>query len=46
MAATKVTNTSARVQLSERDTLRILDLLENPPKPPARLVHAAETMRR
>ena len=30
-----------QVVLSERDSLRILDLLENPPLPPARLVRAA-----
>ncbi len=33
---------SERLQLSERDSLRILDLLENPPEPTARLMRAAE----
>jgi uncharacterized protein (DUF1778 family) len=31
-----------RVTLSERDSLRVLALLENPPAPPARLVRAAK----
>jgi uncharacterized protein (DUF1778 family) len=31
-----------RVALSERDSLRVLDLLENPPVAPARLVRAAK----
>ena len=30
------------LQLSERDSLRVLDLLENPPAAPARLVRAAK----
>ncbi len=30
-----------RVVLSERDSLKVLDLLENPPKPTARLRRAA-----
>jgi len=29
------------LKLSERDSLRVLDLLENPPAPPERLVRAA-----
>jgi uncharacterized protein (DUF1778 family) len=29
--------------LSERDSLRVLDLLENPPDPPERLVRAARS---
>ena len=32
-----------RVDLGERDSLFVLDLLENPPPPPARLVSAART---
>lgn len=32
----------AEMRLSERDSLRILDLLENPPLPPTRLVRAAQ----
>ena len=31
-----------RLDLSERDSLRVLDLLENPPAAPARLVRAAK----
>ena len=31
-----------RQELSERDTLHVLELLENPPPPPARLVRAAK----
>ena len=31
-----------KLQLSERDSLRVLDLLENPPAPPERLRRAAK----
>jgi uncharacterized protein (DUF1778 family) len=31
-----------RLKLSERDSLRILDLLENPPAAPRRLIRAAK----
>ena len=31
-----------KLRLSESDSLRLLDLLENPPDPPARLVRAAK----
>jgi uncharacterized protein (DUF1778 family) len=31
-----------RLKLSERDSLRVLDLLENPPAAPRRLVRAAK----
>lgn len=31
-----------RLVLSERDSLRVLELLENPPAPPERLVRAAK----
>lgn len=31
-----------RVELSERDSLRVLALLENPPAPPDRLMRAAK----
>jgi uncharacterized protein (DUF1778 family) len=31
-----------RLQLTERDSLRVLELLENPPKAPSRLVRAAK----
>lgn len=30
-----------RITLSERDSLRVMELLENPPEPPARLIEAA-----
>ena len=33
---------SERLHLSERDSLRVLDLLENPPEPTARLLRAAK----
>ena len=33
------------LRLSERDSLRVLDLLENPPAAPARLVRAAKAGR-
>jgi uncharacterized protein (DUF1778 family) len=32
-----------QMKLSERDSLRVLDLLENPPAAPERLVRAART---
>jgi uncharacterized protein (DUF1778 family) len=31
-----------QLKLSERDSLRVLELLENPPPAPARLVRAAK----
>jgi len=31
-------------ELSHRDSLRVLDLLENPPKPNAKLVSAAKAL--
>jgi uncharacterized protein (DUF1778 family) len=34
------------VQLSERDSLRVLALLENPPEPNARLLAAAQAVPR
>ena len=34
-----------RVQLSEKDSLRVLDLLENPPEPNAKLLDAARALR-
>ena len=40
--AQEVITQSEKLRLSERDSLRVLDLLENPPEPPARLVHAAK----
>ena len=40
-AAREVVEKSQRVQLSERDTARVLKLLENPPKPTPALLAAA-----
>jgi uncharacterized protein (DUF1778 family) len=43
-AAKAVIDEADRVQLSERDSLRVLDLLENPPSPNARLLAAAQAL--
>jgi uncharacterized protein (DUF1778 family) len=40
-AARKAVGRAERIVLSERDTARILELLENPPKPTRALVAAA-----
>ncbi len=40
-SARKVVDSAERIVLSERDTERILKLLENPPKPPPALIAAA-----
>ena len=40
--AQEVIADSEKLRLSERDTLRVLDLLENPPEPSARLIRAAK----
>ncbi|WP_342359038.1 DUF1778 domain-containing protein [Terrarubrum flagellatum] len=40
--AREVVEQAERLALSERDSLRILDLLENPPPPPARLIRVAK----
>ncbi len=40
-AARHVVNQAERIVLSERDTVRVLELLENPPKPTAALMAAA-----
>ena len=40
-AAREVVDRSERIILSERDTARVLDLLENPPKPTRALLEAA-----
>lgn len=37
-----VVERAGHLALSERDTLRVLDLLENPPSPNARLMRAAK----
>ncbi len=43
-AAKAVIEESERVRLSERDSLRVLALLENPPAPNARLLAAAKAL--
>ena len=45
-AAKDVIEKADHVQLSERDSLRVLDLLENPPAPNARLRAAARALPR
>jgi uncharacterized protein (DUF1778 family) len=40
-AAREVVDRAERIVLSERDTVRVLDLLENPPKPTPALLAAA-----
>jgi uncharacterized protein (DUF1778 family) len=40
-AAREVMNRAERISLSERDTQRVLDLLENPPEPTSALLAAA-----
>jgi uncharacterized protein (DUF1778 family) len=44
-AAKDVIKEADQVQLSERDSLRVLDLLENPPAPNAKLRAAARGLR-
>ena len=41
VVARPVVDQAQLVKLSERDSLRVLDLLENPPAPNARLMAAA-----
>ena len=43
-AAREIIDQAERLQLSERDTLRVLELLENPPAPNARLLAAARAL--
>ncbi len=43
-AATAVIEEADHVQLSGRDSLRVLDLLENPPAPNAKLLAAAKAL--
>ena len=43
-AAREVIERAERVELSERDSLRVLELLENPPAPNERLQAAARAM--
>jgi uncharacterized protein (DUF1778 family) len=44
--ARDVVERNERIVLSERDTLRVLELLESPPKPTAALLAAARNNRR
>jgi uncharacterized protein (DUF1778 family) len=44
-AARTVIERAERLELSERDSLKVLDLLENPPAPNARLRAAAKALR-
>jgi uncharacterized protein (DUF1778 family) len=44
LAAKAVIKEAEHVQLSERDSLRVLELLENPPAPNAKLLAAAEAL--
>lgn len=43
-AAKAVIEEADQVRISGRDSLRVLDLLENPPRPNARLLAAARTL--
>ena len=43
-AAKAVIDQSGLVKLSERDSLRVLELLENPPAPNAKLLAAAQAI--
>ena len=45
-AAEEIVARNERIVLSARDSLRILELLENPPKPTAALMAAAKRRRR
>jgi uncharacterized protein (DUF1778 family) len=44
LAAKAVIEEADRIQLSGRDSLRVLDLIENPPKPNAKLLAAARAL--
>ncbi len=44
LAAKAVIEEAGRLQLSGRDSLRVLDLLENPPTPNAKLRAAAQAL--
>ena len=43
-AAREIIEEAERLELSERDSLRVLELLENPPKPNAKLLAAAKSL--
>jgi len=44
-AAERIIERTERLELSERDSLRVLELLEDPPKPSAKLRRAAKRYR-
>jgi uncharacterized protein (DUF1778 family) len=44
VAAKAVIKEAEHMQLSERDSLRVLDLLENPPAPNSKLLAAARAL--
>jgi uncharacterized protein (DUF1778 family) len=44
LAARNVIADAENLRLSERDSLRVLDILENPPQPNARLIAAARSL--
>jgi uncharacterized protein (DUF1778 family) len=44
LAAKKVLEEADHLQLSGRDSLRVLELLENPPAPNAKLLRAARSL--
>jgi uncharacterized protein (DUF1778 family) len=46
LAAKAVIGEADHVRLSGRDSLRVLDLLENPPKPNAKLLAAARALKK
>jgi uncharacterized protein (DUF1778 family) len=43
-AAKVIAEELGHVQLSERDSMRVLDLLENPPAPNSKLLAAAQAL--
>ena len=43
-AARAVIDEAERIELSSRDSLRVLEMLENPPQPNARLLAAAKAL--
>ena len=45
-AAREIIDEAEHLHLSERDSLRVLDLIENPPPPNARLLAAARALPR
>lgn len=44
LAAHETIRVSKRIVLSERDSLRLLDLLDNPPEPTSQLLQAARDL--